>query len=129
MLKGIRITVGDVIVLVLCIALVTASYVWFWRPTAAAGTVDVYHGRTLLRSLSLQRDTQLQVRGDIGATQLDIQQGKVRFSHAPCTNQICVQAGWASHQHDALHCLPNRISVVLRGNAAQGEAELDGVSY
>jgi len=40
---------------------------------------------------------------------LQVKDGKVRFSHSTCKNQICVKQGWSDSK--ALICVPNNIYV------------------
>lgn len=73
----------------------------------------------------LDRNQELTVAGPLGNSRLEIRDGAVRFVASPCRHQICVRSGWHSRSGAVAACVPNRISLVLRG----GQSEYDGLSY
>lgn len=77
------------------------------------------------RHYALEQTQQIELQGAIGAAHLEIQEGAVRFVRSPCRHQICVRSGWHRRSGAVAACVPNRISLTLRG----GESDYDGYSY
>ncbi len=114
---------GDWLVLALCILLVAC----LWRQggkVLQAHTFEVRRGQHVVGVYDLNQERHLSIRGAIGTSDIHVHAGKVRFAHAPCHNQYCVQQGWLSHAGQVALCLPNQVSIVLLG-----EPGFDSLSY
>jgi len=61
--------------------------------------------------VDLHEEKTLILAGELGDSQLQIQQGKIRFIHSPCNTQYCVRSGWLNQTMGLIACLPNKISV------------------
>lgn len=69
------------------------------------------------------------INGALGATTIEIKDGKVRVTDSPCPQHICVKQGWKSREGEVIICLPNRIVVkVVRGESKDDSSALDGVT-
>ena len=117
---------GDLLALVLAAAGIGMLYARYWQPPVAADTVDIRLAGEPIGRYSLQDDRELTIQGRDGPVVLTIADGRIRFSHSSCRNQICVHSGWLSHAGDAAACLPNRVSISLSGHGAE---TLDAVSF
>ena len=56
-----------------------------------------------------------------------IQNGELRMAWSTCTNQICVNTGSIRETHQAVICLPHRLSAEIRESSGAGG--VDAVSY
>lgn len=119
-------TRGDVLAVVLAAATVGTLYARYWQAPVAAALVEVRVGGESVGRYPLMQNRRLQIEGRMGISELAIEDGRVRFLHSPCRNQICVHSGWLSHSGDAAACLPNRVSLSLLGEAGES---LDGVAF
>ncbi len=111
--------------LLLLIALITVVASWFIiQANIAAGPAmaEIYHDDTLLASYPLPKQGEpaitLQVEGDLGLSDIVIDEHGARIASAPCASQRCVLSGSHSHAGDIIACVPNKILITLRGSAA-----------
>lgn len=119
-------TRGDALIIALAAALVGASYARYWQPPVAATRFEVRVAGQVVGQYPLDIDRKLTINGKQGLSKLEVQDGRVRFAASPCRNKICVHGGWLSHGGDAVACLPNRVSVVLAGDAG---GSVDAMSF
>ena len=116
----------------LLLTLVLAAIAFGWLHIRAiagnsAPLAAIYHGRTLIAEYPLRRETpvHIQVKGDIGVSDIVIGGGEVYVSQAPCRGQQCVRSGHRHRIGDAIVCVPNRILVAIRGGAKAYDAVVE----
>ena len=109
---------GDYGVLTAGVALVVtlAWRAWF-APSTAADTALVRAAGQLVHSVPLTRAQTLVVSGPLGPTRIAIEPGRARVVADPSPRQLCVKQGWLVQAGDAALCLPNQVSLELRGRA------------
>ena len=56
-----------------------------------------------------------------GSNVLEIKDGRARLIEATCPNHLCIGQGWVQYNGQSIVCLPNRLSVTIRG----GKGEYD----
>ncbi len=78
-------------------------------------------GRTVV---PLHRDTDVMVDGLLGTATVEIREGAVRVSSAPCPDHVCVETGWVDRGGRVIACVPGGISVRL---SSSREGALDAV--
>jgi hypothetical protein len=74
----------------------------------------------------LDAEETLRVPGPLGDTVVRIHDGSVRVLDSPCPEKICVATGAVSRPGQTIACLPNRVLVVIRGQARE---EVDAFSF
>lgn len=114
---------GDWLIVMLSVCLL----VMLWSHSLPAGRAQkcqIRQGSQLIGTYDLQQERRVRIRGHMGDSVIHIHQGKVRFEHAPCHNQYCVQQGWLDRAGQVVLCLPNQISITLLG-----ERSFDSLSY
>lgn len=114
---------GDWLVLALSIVLLFCLWAQF-TPGGQAQKCQIRQAGRLLGTYDLQQERHISVSGRIGNSLIHIHQGRVRFEHAPCHNQYCVQQGWLNRAGQVALCLPNEVSIHLLG-----ERGFDSLSY
>jgi len=85
-----------------------------WTNTPAS-ELKIRQGDKVVGSYDLNQTRDLHIHGPLGDSHIRIDQGKVRFTQSPCTNQYCVHQGWLSRVGQVAVCLPNQISLQLVG--------------
>lgn len=75
--------------------------------------------------LSLETDTVISVTVRDGTTVVEVSGGRARIRSSPCPTETCVGTGWISHPGQAAVCMPEGVSIEVRGNGV----EPDAVSY
>ncbi len=113
--------------LLLLISLAAIISLWFIiqaRIAAGPAMADIYHGDTLVATYPLplpgEKPVHLQVEGELGLSDIVIDQQGARFASSPCPSQRCVLSGPHRHAGDIIACVPNRILITLRGHAESG---------
>jgi len=89
--------------------------------------VHIYHGKALLATYPLhpEKTIHFEAQGDIGLSEITIDQQGVRITHSSCVSQRCVLSGHRHRIGDILACVPNRILVSIEGSQ---KLALDAVS-
>ena len=121
--------VADLLLWDAAIAGLLLLYAVLWKPAGAANELQVMVDNQLLQRLALSENQQLAVQGKLGESIIEVRNGQARFVSSPCRNQVCVHHGWAQRSGELLACLPNRIALVLSGNAAQPVDDIDAVNF
>ncbi len=57
------------------------------------------------------------INGELGETQIEILNGKIRIKSDNSNKQICVKQGWISKVGEIAICAPNQISVKIEGRS------------
>jgi len=120
---------ADIIILFLACALTAWIYITFWfgnHTSGSAETLVLQVAQQPPEEYSLQDDRIIDINGPIGHSLIEIKQGKARFIHSACRNQFCVFHGWLTTPGDTTACLPNRISITLKGNLSEYDALAGG---
>lgn len=105
---------ADVAVFLFSVSLIVTSFLYFWQTTSASYAVIKSPQHESLQ-VSLNKNQTYNIQGSLGASAIEVNQGKIRFISSPCQNKFCIQHGWQQHHGDLTACLPNRISIQLAG--------------
>ena len=108
-------TRADWLLIVVVAGCLPLLYAHFWLPAGPANWLDVQAGDGPGRIITLSSDRQLDIAGPLGNSRIEITGGKARFISSPCMSKSCVHTGWLEHTGELAACLPNRISIQLRG--------------
>lgn len=120
---------GDFVVLGVILALSAALGIFFsvkdCKSSASPGSMSVVISIDGQEQavLPLDRDTVYTTPG--GGNIIEIKDGAVRMTDAGCPDKLCKKQGSISKAGEAIICLPNRVSVTLRGESD----DVDAVAY
>ncbi len=116
---------GDLVVVVVCAALVAASALLLAPRGGVAHTalIETHDGRR--ESLALDHDAELTVAGRRGASVIEVRAGRARFLDSDCPQKLCVRAGWLARAGETMACVPNGVSLTLLGD----EPDYDALSF
>jgi len=108
--------------LLLFVLLISAAFVLFLaqRGGGEGKTVEVWQNGKLYGTYAISTDRVIEINPHIG---LEIKDGSVFFADSDCPRRDCLRAGAANKAGQCIICLPNRITVKVRG-----AGELDGVT-
>ncbi len=115
---------GDWITLLLGVVLIGLMIQTFWQG-GQADTVLIRAGGKVFLEAPLSRDREIEVPGPLGQTRILIEKNRARVAADPSPRQYCVRQGWLSRAGEVAVCLPNEISVELRG----GASNYDSLNY
>ena len=107
---------GDWFTLLLGGAIVVGLAAHFWGGARGDSVMIRAQGK-LVEQASLRNARTLTVTGPLGNTLIEIQAGRARVARDPSPRQLCVKQGWLSHAGEVALCLPNQVSVEIRGAA------------
>ncbi len=108
-------TRADWLLLVAVIGSLPVLYTQFWTRDEVARYLQVQQGNQPANLIALTRDQELELDGPLGTSNVEIHEGRARFTHSPCPGKNCIQAGWLEAAGELAACLPNRISIQLLG--------------
>ncbi|WP_198263651.1 NusG domain II-containing protein [sulfur-oxidizing endosymbiont of Gigantopelta aegis] len=110
---------ADIVILVLASTLSIWLYTLLWFDNSQQGTAErllIQYADNPPTEYELDEGKSITIDGHLGPSIIEIKQGKARFIHSSCRNQLCVFHGWLTLTGDTTACLPNRISMTLKGS-------------
>ena len=116
---------GDILVILLCLALVVLSFVFIKAHGGGKKTLVII-GMGKEYSYSMDHDGTYEVQGRLGTSVIEVSDGKVRFVESPCPTKSCVQHAPISSVGEWSACLPNEILVRIEGNESD---KVDALSF
>ncbi len=114
-----RATLGDKILIVFFVLLNVLLFMNMETRTAGDWVVIEVNQREVSRH-RLSENRVVPVKGKLGITEVEIEQGKARILHSPCKNKICIKAGDIQYADRLIACIPNRIVVRVIGEKQRG---------
>jgi len=108
---------GDVGVLLAGTSFVVTLTVFAWGGDRGDTAVIRAAGH-IVKTTALTRAQSFSVNGPLGATQIEIEPGRARVAADPSPRQLCVKQGWLTQSGQAALCLPNQVSLEIRGRSA-----------
>jgi len=125
-LKG---TWTDRLLLLVSLAVIVVAWVMIQTYISSGPPMaEIYHADTLVATYPLPQKGEppihLQVEGELGLSEIVIDEQGARIDSSPCASQRCVLSGPHRHAGDMVACVPNRILVTLRGHA---ESDFDAI--
>lgn len=104
-------TRGDRVLFVAALCLLGLLYWAYWGGGALSAQAAIYVEGRFWSKVDLYQAQQLEIKGKLGISRLQIEAGKIRFISSPCATQVCVHQGWIQVGGESVTCLPNGISV------------------
>lgn len=98
-----RITISDVLLLLLCIAGIVLSFFYFQKDSTQQ-KLYVYKENELFGVYALKPDRQIVIDSH---NTLEIRGGKLRMVYADCPDKRCVKLGFV--QNMPIICMPNKL--------------------
>jgi hypothetical protein len=105
---------GDVGVLLAGAGVVAALTAYAWGGDRGDTAVIRAAGR-IVKTVDLTQSQTVSVDGPLGTTRIEIEPGRARVLADPSPRQLCVKQGWLTLAGQAALCLPNQVSVEIRG--------------
>jgi hypothetical protein len=118
------IKVGDWFIIILFCALIIIITKLLWN-LPQGEYLEIYKNNEILAVYSLNQKITKIINGEKGETKITIDNGKVRFSSAPCAKKYCIHQGWINKANQIIICIPNKISISILG----GKKNYDSINY
>jgi len=121
-------TWGDKILIFLLIVINLASFFFLTR-MGKSKQVIIQEDQKVVGIYDLHSPARtVMVQGPLGASKVEIREGRVRMLFSPCPNHTCQKAGWISRQGQVICCLPNKVLIRISGDDADPSLHLDGIA-
>lgn len=116
---------GDIILLIVLL-LLGAALSWLSVRGRVTGTTAVVrvNGKEY-GTYSLAQDRTIRIRRGDRKNVIVIRGGEVSMRSSTCKNQICVRHDPISNQNESIVCLPNRVSIEIKGD---GDGDVDTIA-
>ena len=101
---------------VLCLSLILGLIIFLTRKEG--NTVKIKIEGKKVAEYSLDADGEYSLNG--GTNILKISNGEAYLIHADCPDKTCVKTGKIKYVGESIICLPNKLSVVIQGDASDG---------
>jgi len=116
--------------LLLILILIGIGFAWqFVHGLAGSGEaiVTIYHGQMQLAQYPLhtQNPVHFIAKGELGDSEIVIDDKGVYFLESPCRNKLCILTGHKHKIGDMIACVPNRILVAINGAATRFDAMVE----
>ena len=93
----------------------------------------IYKNGEIVREINLDKVTEpieFTVEGDNGERNtVRAERGRIRITEASCPDKICVNQGWIENAVVPIVCLPNKVTIELRGGTDNDVDGIAGVLY
>lgn len=111
---------GDIVIALAGVMLIAALGTNVYSESALHN-VQIAHANHVEQFPAWQ-DRMVRVAGVLGDTVIEIRDGRVRVVASPCSQKLCLRAGWLESAGDATACVPNKVSVALLGEDRRFDA-------
>ena len=91
----------------------------------AADKVVIRSGGKIFLEAPLSKNQIIEVPGPLGISRIAIRDRQARIDSDPSPRQYCVHQGWLKQAGEIAVCLPNQVSLELRGN----KSDYDSLNY
>ena len=115
---------GDWFIIILFCAFIIISTKFLWN-LPQGEYLEIYKNNEILATYSLNQQITKTISGAKGETKITINNGKVRFSSAPCAKKYCIHQGWINKANQIILCIPNKISISILGS----NKNYDSINY
>jgi hypothetical protein len=116
---------GDWLILIFSLLLIPLSWSLIDHQPAETSAIEITVADNLPSIYSIKNNAQINVAGKLGRSEIEIRDGKVRFTSSPCSGKVCILSGWHQHSGDHVVCLPNRVSISLLAE----QDRFDGINF
>lgn len=89
--------------------------------------VEVRVSNRIVKTLPIGENGIYTVKGSIGESTFEIRNNKVRMTHSPCSNKICINEGWIEKISENIVCIPNKVTITLLNSSAVQNTQKNSV--
>ena len=118
-----------VLILILIVLLSAAAIVLRARLTSGGKTAVIYQNGEIIREINLDiidEPLEFTIEGADGETNdVRAENGRIRIESASCPDKVCVHQGWIENGVVPIVCLPNKVTIEIRGGVV---GEIDGIA-
>lgn len=108
-------TRADRFMLAGAIGLLIWLYASLWGSHLAGESARLRVGNQPSVDVPLNENHRYTLSGPRGDSIIEVSQGRIRFIESPCQGKQCIHSGWLQRDGEFTACIPNRISITVRG--------------
>ena len=114
---------GDILIIIFALIFVAFlfKHYWFSNPNSVE-FISIQIKNQAAKIYPALTHQKIKVIGNRGESEIEINKGKVRFTHSSCFSQQCVLHGWSDKAGESIICMPNQISINLIGRSSAFDA-------
>ncbi len=105
----------DIVAIILLIAIVVLC-VFFVVGGSTGSYAEIYYNGELIKTVALDTNITFTMEDLAGSPTFTVKDNAIAITHIHCENQICVHTDFISHNNERIVCLPNKITVIVRGD-------------
>ena len=123
---GLKIKSGDVVVIILVIALAFSLIGFYFERNNEDKTAVITQNGVVLKQVSLSNiaQTTLVPYDGLYPGVIEAENGRIRFEHAECPDQVCVHTGWISRPGQIAVCLPAGVIIKIEGSDSEQDMDI-----
>ena len=82
-------------------------------------TADIYVKGEFYENIPLDKD-RIYTPAAVPSVKIQVKDGKIGFTESDCPDKVCIHTGFLSTEGQTAVCLPNAVSVIVRGDDDEG---------
>ena len=108
-------TKGDILLIAIIIAASVGLWINLFLSSNDSQNAEIYFENKLIKTLSLNQDTQYTINKDGVRILIEVEDKKIRMKESNCPRKICVHQGWIRKSGESIICVPNKVVVKING--------------
>lgn len=114
---------GDVLIIIVIMVAAILISISFYEENTKVKTAVITQNNVVLKRIQLDNLAEpfTMNYSDQYPGTIEAESGKIRFSHAECPDQVCVNTGWITRPGQIAVCLPAGVIIKVEGE----ESDLD----
>jgi hypothetical protein len=93
------------------------------KPQGAGDEVSIHKDNQLLMTLTLNSDSQTQVKGRLGMVKIEVKDGQARLLEYSSRRLIGTRTGWIKNSGEIAVCVPCGILIQIKGDKKPAKTE------
>ena len=108
---------GDILIILVIVVLAIFLLITSYEKNTIAKTAIITQNNKVLSRIRLDQITGRSTVNYAGQYQgtIEAENGRIRFSHAECPDQVCVHTGWITRPGQIAVCLPAGVIIKIEG--------------
>ena len=123
--QKIKITKGDRLLILFILFIGLILFLWNHVSSESGQYLFIFHDKDLIHRIPLNKNWDLDIKGDLGITHIVVRNGTVWIAKSPCPQKICMHMGKIANHGQSIVCIPNRIVLVIKKDHYR---QIDGIT-
>lgn len=120
-----RTTVADILITSFFFISIIVVIIFQFAFSNTTGSILMVQTNTEKYYFDLDQKTEKIIKGELGDTVIQIDNGRFRFESSACPNKDCIRMGWVNRNNFPVICLPNKVTAYIA--SGKKDIEYDGL--